>query len=161
MAAWVRSRSNTTKVVVVIIILGFAGLAWWLASPLFLSGPSANQMIDNNGLTLISRGNLTSFNKAHYGMGMIELYEAGNGSLVIYFHNVTIANGPDLLVYVSSKQNFSGIYDQRGNYVSFGSLPATRGNFSMQTASTVPFDIASVVVWCRSFRVLFTYATMT
>jgi hypothetical protein len=67
-----------------------------------------------------------------------------------------VQNGPDLFVYVSSDPN--GWNEEALN---LGSLKATDGTFSYEIPDGISAeDIASAVVWCRAFGVLFASAPL-
>jgi hypothetical protein len=71
---------------------------------------------------------------------------------------VAIQNGPDLHVYLA--RGNGGAYDgSRDLYL--GALKATNGSFNYELpADTRVADYKSVVVWCRAFTVLFTWADL-
>jgi hypothetical protein len=74
---------------------------------------------------------------------------------------VSFTDGPDLYVYLSKKNSFSSAYDDAGEYVSLGLTPAVAGNFSAAIPDHVNgADYASVLIWCRIYAVLFTYALL-
>ena len=50
---------------------------------------------------------------------------------------------------------------ERGNELYLGALKATNGSFNYELPATVDVEIyRSVVVWCRAFRVLITWADL-
>ncbi|OLS23991.1 MAG: hypothetical protein HeimC3_22160 [Candidatus Heimdallarchaeota archaeon LC_3] len=145
------------------------GIGWILVSPIFLSIPKAEekdetddqakQEEDANNQTVLLTGQFNIIDSAHYGSGMVSIIEEENRSINLYFTNVDIATGPDLLVYLSSKGSFSGTGDSPGTYYDLGSLEFNEGNFTMKIPQEVNItDYHSVLIWCEPFSVVFTWA---
>ena len=92
----------------------------------------------------------------HFGSGGARLIEAADGSLTLTLEDFSVQNGPDLFVYVSP--------DPTGwtpDAVNLGTLKATDGTFSYEIPAEVSADdIASAVVWCKAFGVLFAAAPL-
>jgi hypothetical protein len=170
-------------------IIGVAGgaFAWWTISPLFLTttvtetsreatvqvtapaagtttplaaGPTAGPPAASPTAPvarLLGRGELQRVDDLHRGSGPVVLFEL-EGKHVVRFENVAIQNGPDLHVYLA--RGTGGAYDgSRDLYL--GTLKATNGTFTYDLpAGTRVEDYKSVVVWCRAFAVLFTWADL-
>ena len=73
---------------------------------------------------------------------------------VLRFEDFETVNGPDLFIYLSSDLN-------NNDFVNLGEIKATKGNVNY----LLPKDIDlkkynKVLVWCRAFRVLFSYAEL-
>jgi hypothetical protein len=169
------------QVLVAALALGGAAFAWWTISPLFLTttvtettreatvqvtaAPIGATSAAATGAAgtgapaarLIGRGELQRVDDLHRGSGPVVLFEL-EGKHVVRFENVTIQNGPDLHVYLA--RGTGGTYDgSRDLYL--GSLKATSGTFTYDVpAGTKVEDYKSVVVWCRAFAVLFTWADL-
>jgi hypothetical protein len=76
--------------------------------------------------------------------------------LTLVLEDFSVQNGPDLFVYVSPDPD--GWTEEA---VNLGELKATDGTFSYEIPPEVSAgDIASAVVWCRAFSVLFATATL-
>jgi hypothetical protein len=76
----------------------------------------------------------------------------------VRFEGVRIQNGPDLHVYLS--KDAGGRYAE-GSVLYLGPLKATSGSFNYDVpAGTDVSAFKSVVVWCRAFAVLFTWADL-
>ena len=167
-----------------ILVLGIAGaaFAWWTISPLFITtsvvetttaatvtvvpataAPAAAPTAVTAGRTgspvgrLIARGQLQRVDEMHRGTGPVVLFEF-QGKHIVRFEDVAIQNGPDLHVYLG--RGSGGAYDgSRDLYL--GALKATNGTFTYELpAGTRLEDYRSVVVWCRAFAVLFTWADL-
>lgn len=150
------------KTSAVLVILIGAGITWWLASPLFLPGQELQEDTLEGELTILSTGEFNFIDSRHFGEGSVDLVENEDGRFYIVFNDVTIANGPQLVVYLSDKNSFSGTGDSAGNYVDLGPLPATQGNFNMEIPIGTNLDeVNSVLIWCEPFSVVFTWATLS
>lgn len=175
------------QVAAALVAIGGAAFAWWTISPLFLtttvneqtreatvqvvaptSGPASP--IASGPFTgappsspaapvarLVARGELQRKDDLHRGTGPVVLFEL-DGKLVLRFEEVAIQNGPDLHVYLG--RGMGGAYDgDKDLYV--GGLKATNGTFTYELpAGTNVADYKSVVVWCRVFATLFTWADL-
>lgn len=130
-----------------------AALAWYLGSPLFIRTTASEQVASE--ATVLARGELQFVDAFHSGKGPVLIIESGTMRL-LRFDGVTIQNGPDLHVYLSK--------DTGGKYVAantlyLGPLRATNGSFNYELPPAVRLaDYRSVIVWCRAFSVLFTWA---
>jgi hypothetical protein len=156
MLAALRTNRLLQAGVAVILVLG-AGLAWYLGSPLFLTTTVVETGASATGGTVVARGELQRVDDLHKGSGPVEVIELG-GKRFVRFADVTIQNGPDLHVYLG--RGTGGQYDEaRDLYL--GGLKATNGTFTYELpASANLAGYRSVVVWCRNFRVLFTWADL-
>ncbi len=150
-----------------------AAIAWYLGSPLFLTtyrdetvptvaapGVKAvpqGQLAGGVPARTIASGELRIVDSVHKGTGVVKLVEVDSRSFV-RFESVAIQNGPDLHVYLSP--------DTGGRYVDatslyLGPLKATNGSFNYEIPSGADLSrYRSVVVWCRAFGVLFTWADL-
>ncbi len=80
------------------------------------------------------------------------------GLRVLRFESVTITNAPDVRIYLS--RDTGGKYSA-ANTIDLGALKATSGSFIYEIP--VGADLSayrSVVVWCRAFSVLVTWADL-
>jgi len=173
------SRSAQAALAVALVAAGAFG--WWTISPLFLtttlhedlparasatvaptataaattalSAPSATP----TGPHVLAMGQLQRVDDLHRGTGPVALVEL-EGKTFLRFENVAIQNGPDLHVYLA--RGMGGAYDG-GRDLYLGALKATNGSFNYELpAGTSVADYKSVVVWCRAFTVLFTWADL-
>jgi hypothetical protein len=164
------SRAAQGALAVALVAAG--ALGWWTISPLFLTttlhedlpAPAAPSVASAAGATqapagakLLAIGQLQRVDDVHRGTGPVSLIEL-DGRTYLRFENVAIQNGPDLHVYLG--RGTGGAYDgARDLYV--GALKATNGSFGYELPTgTSPRDYRSVVVWCRAFTVLFTWADL-
>ena len=151
-----------TSVVVVLLLLVVAGPAGWiLGSPLFTrttlieDTPVAAAVSTTAGASTLKVGAWSGADDFHFGSGDASLIETDSG-LVLSLEDFSVQNGPDLFVYVSSDPD--GWNEEA---VNLGVLKATDGSFSYEIPEGVSADdIASAVVWCRAFGVLFATAPL-
>ncbi len=163
-----------------------AGLGWYLGSPLFLRS-YANETLPSVGVAPVvaapavnapaasavavvpaapapvlaprdlAKGELGYVDRLHNGKGEVRLVEIG-ASRFLRFESVAISNAPDIHVYLSK--------DVGGRYVEatslyLGTLKATNGSFNYELpASADPAQFKSVVIWCRNFSTLITWADL-
>ena len=115
----------------------------------------------SDDVTVISEGNLVRIDNSHWGTGVVQLVQDEDGNYFVYFVDVEIASGPQLLVYLSDKPTFTGTSDSPGNYIDLGELPAQSGSFSVSIPTGTNIGLyKSVMIWCEPFSVVFTYATL-
>ena len=172
------SRPAQAAALVALVAAGAFG--WWTISPLFLTtyrnedlparasatpaptalssaAPTAVASAAPAGPKLLAMGQLQRVDDLHRGTGPVSLVEV-DGKTFVRFENVAIQNGPDLHVYLA--RGMGGAYDG-GRDLYLGALKATNGSFNYELpAGTALSDYKSVVVWCRAFTVLFTWADL-
>ena len=184
MIAYVRARP-VAQVALAVLMVGGGAFAWWTVSPLFLTttlnealpratvpaatvapasavaapspaAPSATATAPR----VLAAGELQRVDDLHRGMGPVSLIDVG-GTRFVRFENVAIQNGPDLHVYLA--RGSGGVYDG-GRDLYLGALKATNGSFNYEVphveSNAGLSDYRSVVVWCRAFNVLFTWADL-
>ena len=171
-------RANRpVQIAAAIVLVGAAAFGWWTISPLFLTTtvhedlpvrasatPAATTATTapvtsapQVGPKVVARGELQRVDDLHKGMGPVQLVDV-DGKLFVRFENVAIQNGPDLHVYLA--RGMGGQYDMTKDLY-LGALKATNGSFNYELpAGTRAGDFKSVVVWCRAFAVLFTWADL-
>lgn len=155
------------------IILGIVaiGIAYWMISPLFivLEADEASPVVDNNEnvneedsngeesnidiieAQIIKQGELIA--SAHDVAGKVLIID-GNGKKTLRFEDFDTVNGPDLRIYLSTD---TGIDD----FVDLGEIKATKGNVNYELSEDIDLEkYDNVLVWCRAFRVLFSYAEL-
>jgi electron transfer DM13 len=177
--AGVRASRPAQAALAVALIAGGA-FAWWTISPLFLtttltedlparastapapsaSGSAAPAVVGGaaaGGARVLAMGQLQRVDDLHRGTGPVSLVDV-DGRTFLRFENVAIQNGPDLHVYLA--RGMGGAYDG-GHDLYLGALKATNGSFNYELPAGTPLgDYRSVVVWCRAFTVLFTWADL-
>ena len=167
------------------VLLAGAGAAWYLGSPLFITSyvdeslplatartpaptfgtapPSASETMPSTTagasptVNVLARGQLGFVDNLHNGTGEVQIVQAGARRFV-RFESVAITNAPDIHIYLSK--------DTGGKYVEastiyLGTLKATNGSFNYEIPAAVDLgQYKSVVVWCRAFTTLITWADL-
>jgi len=167
--------SRPAQIAVTVALVAAGAFGWWTISPLFLTttlnedlpvratatvAPASNATATAAtpaGPKVLAMGQLQRIDDLHRGTGPVTLVEV-DGKTFVRFENVAIQNGPDLHVYLA--RGMGGTYDGvRDLYL--GALKATNGSFNYELPGGTPLgDYKSVVVWCRAFTVLFTWADL-
>src|SRR2546430_8655401 len=161
-----------------LVLVAAGAFGWWTISPLFLATTLQEDLPGRVTVTvaptasaadttlpsavptrpkILAMGELQRVDELHRGTGPVSLVELG-GKTFLRFENVAIQNGPDLHVYLA--RGMGGAYDG-GRDLYLGALKATNGSFNYELPAGVAVaDYKSVVVWCRAFTVLFTWADL-
>ena len=159
-----------------VTVVALSAIGWYLGSPLFVRTymneppPSAAPRVDSvtysaeaspsepsAALRVLRSGELGYVDTIHNGKGPVRIVEVG-GQRFVRFEEVMLTNAPDVHVYLSRETG--GRWDE-GTSLYLGALKATNGSFNYElpaTADLAPYR--SVVVWCRAFRVLITWADL-
>jgi hypothetical protein len=155
-------------------------IVWYLASPLFVrtftnealptgaptgaaiatgqpggvtTGPTASA-----GPRVLAMGQLGYVDAIHNGKGPVRIVEVG-GQRFVRFEDVAITNAPDIHVYLS--REVGGKWTEATSLY-LGPLKATNGSFNYDVPANAELaTYKSVVVWCRVFSVLITWADLT
>jgi len=175
-----RIRTAATAVVVSCIV----AVGWYLGSPLFIRTTADEALPGAAAVTVatgaparvpgnataapvpvataaapatIASGQLNFVDAAHNGKGAVLILRAGS-ELFVRFDQVAITNAPDVHVYLSPD---TGGKWSESTSVYLGPLKATNGSFNYPVpAGTDVAKYKSVVVWCRQFSVLVTWADL-
>ena len=108
-----------------------------------------NDNIPSNTPTILKEATLVAH--AHDVSGKAFLVQVGKEKIV-RFENLKTINGPDLRIYLSAGLNKDDIVD-------LGAIRATEGNVNYTIpAGTDTAKYHNVLIWCRAFGVLFSYA---
>jgi len=177
-----RSRAWRGAAIVAAVLI--VGIGWYLGSPLFIRttaneaaptaaaspAASANEPFPRETLGSVgptprvvatidvARGELQFVDNLHNGKGPLTLLRVGDRH-VLRFDNVAITNAPDVHVYLSRDRG--GKWTESASLY-LGPLKATNGSFNYDVpAGTDVTPFKSVVVWCRAFSVLVTWADLT
>ena len=105
----------------------------------------------------IATGTLGYVDAQHNGTGSVLLVRVGDAA-VLRFENVAITNAPDVHVYLSPE---TGGKWSEPTSLYLGPLKATNGSFNYPVPTDADLSrYKSVVVWCRQFAVLVTWADL-
>ena len=156
------------------IVACVAALVWYLGSPLFIrttvneafptSAPSAIVPSPSSAGTptaaapaTLATGELGYVDAIHNGTGTVLLVRTGD-AVVVRFENVAITNAPDVHVYLARE---TGGKWTEATSLYLGPLKATNGSFNYAVPAEANISLnKSVVVWCRQFSVLITWADL-
>lgn len=111
---------------------------------------------------VLSAGVFRDADSVHKGSGNAGLYRLADGSHVLRLENLDVTNGPDLHVFLVRHPGPATSSDvTKGNYIDLGALKGNIGNQNYALAAGTDLaGIASVVVWCKAFGVLFSTAPL-
>jgi hypothetical protein len=178
-------RSPAVRVAAIVSAVLLVAIGWYLGSPLFIR-TTANEPLPTAAASapttpgispaatigatttpastpttsMSHRGQLQYVDALHNGKGSVFLGVTSGCCPVsdryfLRFDDVAISNAPDVHVYLSSERggNWS---TATSKYI--GPLKATNGSFNYDVAPGDAGQYASVIVWCRAFSVLVTWA---
>ena len=185
----VRRHPRASSVALLAVVAVAAPLGWYLGSPLFLSttvdepspiavaataGPSAPQPTPPTSspaataspvpaatrtaspVRIERSGSFRGADDFHFGEGTARLIETSPGTFTVRLEDFAVRNGPDLFVYLSPAPD--GYVD---GAIELGRLKADRGNQNYDVPGGIDIgEMASVVIWCKQFAVLFATATL-
>ena len=166
---------------VIAVVLVIAAVAWYLGSPLFIR-TTANEAFPTSepvvaigastgastaaaapastaaaGPRAIASGALGYVDALHNGTGRVLQLQTGS-AVTLRFENVAITNAPDVHVYLS--RDTGGTWSEATSLY-LGPLKATNGSFNYAVPADADVSAyKSVVVWCRQFSVLVTWADL-
>jgi len=128
------------------------------ASPEPAMSASPSQSPVPTPAALIQRvGSFTGADDFHFGRGAARLIETSPGAFAVRLEGFAVRNGPDLYVYLSPATD--GYAD---GAIQLGRLKADRGNQNYAVPAGVDVNrVASVVIWCKQFSVLFATAPLS
>ena len=173
-------RRPALRAAAIVSAVLLAIIGWYLGSPLFIrttaneplpsvavtatSAPSQSAIpnatppvVGETPVTILARGELQRVDDLHNGKGAVLLLRVGDPRFV-RFDNIAITNAPDVHVYLS-RETGGRWNDATSLYL--GPLKATNGSFNYDIpAGTDLAPYQSVVVWCRAFAVLVTWADL-
>lgn len=153
------------KVLLAIILIVILGLAYYTISPFFrhikmdeaspltipdalaptIGEPTSNQPAIIDEAPLVAQ--------AHEVEGKVQLIRVGD-EYTVRFEDYKAINGPDLKIYLATDTNADYFLD-------LGDIKATEGNVNYPIPAGVYADeYDTVLVWCKAFGVLFSYAEL-
>ena len=149
------------KIVVALVVVIGGAAAWYAFRPerLFI-----NQKVNEQFPTASAADTTTKLasgqfhSGAHETKGTATIFRLADGRRTLRLTNFETSNGPDVHVYLSRETG--GKWDAATSLY-LGTLKATNGSFNYELPADI--DVASyrsVVVWCRAFRVLITWADL-
>lgn len=181
-----RHPARTAAVAIPALIVALP-LAWYMASPLFIStrvdepppvvagrpspspsataatprtseAPPATPSASPTLAPIELAGEFHGSDEFHFGRGTARLVETAPGTFVVRLEEFAVRNGPDLFVYISPSAE--GYAD---GAIELGKLKADTGNQNYEVpagALADPTRAASVIIWCKQFSHLFATAPL-
>jgi hypothetical protein len=162
---------------VVLAALVGASVLWYLGSPLFIRsyrsdplpepaataataetpGPTDTSSPSPAGPRVVATGELQYVDSIHHGEGPVRIVDVA-GQRLVRFEEVAITNAPDVHVYLSRETG--GVWSEPTSLY-LGPLKATNGSFHYEIPTATDLaNYRSVVIWCRAFHVLITWADL-
>jgi hypothetical protein len=121
------------------------------AAPEIVNQPQATTFTPKQGI-------FGEVDRIHKGSGKATLLETNEGK-VIRFEDFQVTNGPDLYVWLTKNPNPTTDIESLGEYIDLGRLKGNVGNQNYNVSQNIEgYD--TVVVWCKQFSQLFTYANL-
>lgn len=114
--------------------------------------------------TIIKSGNFTKIDPVHYAKGKVDVTFDGKDYNIAFEKDFSSADGPDLYIYLSEKQNYKntaiGGVDT-SKTLNIGKLKNISGTQSYKV-SKAEFEkySDSVIIWCKDFGVQFSRADL-
>ncbi len=110
----------------------------------------------------VASGDFRDGDGGHNGSGVAVITKDASGAYVLNLQSFSTTPGPDLEVWlVKASAIASAEQVLASEYLSLGALQSPSGNQSYAVpAGMSPDGYASVVIWCKSFSVLFSAADL-
>lgn len=110
---------------------------------------------------LVAEGVFHDGDPAHRGSGLVRVYRAQEGDLMLRLESIAIGSGPDLFVYLAADPDPLFPEDVLAGYLSLGRLKGRFGdqNYAIPDGADLG-EWGSVVVWCEEFSVAFAIAPL-
>ena len=150
------------KVLIVLVLVVGAGIAWWLISPVWRVVPRNDTLPVVPAKSQKGAGVVPDIKqvvqgdfqpKAHDVKGNASVPETESGK-ILRFENFETINGPDLRIYLSADL-------EAKDFIDLGPIKGTQGNINYFLPANVDLNrYNKVLVWCRAFHVLFSYAEL-
>lgn len=110
------------------------------------------------------RGTFALISFAHRASGRVYLLprttgDANKESILLFGKEFSVIPGPDLWVYLSTSND---VRKDLGNYMNLGLIKGTKGGqlYVVQKPITELENYKSVVIYCKQFSVLFSFAML-
>lgn len=141
---------------ILVVVVG-ATIAWYLASPLFISKTVVEEF---PGVTVLTRGKFVDADAFHKGSG-VALIAQVNGQRLLRLEEFQVTNGPDLYVYLTAHPKPATREDVHQGFLNLGRLKGNIGaqNYEIPVGAELP-QFHSVVIYCQRFHVVFATATL-
>lgn len=144
---------------------GFAGGIFFF--PILFPPPAANEQVaDMDSQTLIARATFIHANPSdpvHYGQGNASVFRDQTGAALVHLEgDFKVGPGPKLHIYlVDHAEVRTADHVKNSTWVDLGQLRAFEGSQNYAVPADVDLaDYKSIVIWCETFGVLISPATI-
>jgi hypothetical protein len=144
---------------------GFAGGIFFF--PILFPPPAANEQVaDMDSQTLVARATFIHANPSdpvHYGQGNASVFRDQTGATLVHLEgDFKVGPGPKLHVYLVDHAEVRSAGDvDNSKWVDLGQLRAFEGSQNYAIPADVNLaDYKSIVIWCQTFGVLISPATL-
>ena len=127
-------------------------------APTTTRGGLEGDSIKADAPSVVATGQFTKVDAIHKGSGVAKLIKQGE-KLFLSLEDFQVTNGPDLHVYLSDAVTPGKDLASLGNFEDLGLLKGNVGNQYYEVPD-VTSAYRTVVIWCQSFGVLFSFAGM-
>src|SRR3989344_4552724 len=149
---------KSLKISLIVLAVIVLAAAYYLISPLFrvveMNEESPIELSSGNKVENADVLYESEFIPANHDVaGKVLVIDDGD-SRILRFEDFDTVNGPDLFIYLATDNSAE-------DYVNLGRIKATKGNVNYDIPANVDLEkYDTVLVWCRAFRVLFSYAEL-
>lgn len=112
-----------------------------------------------DSMSIVASGSFGEIDFIHKGSGSAKLIRIVEDK-ILRLDDFSVTSGPDLYVYLARSESPTNDLGSLGDFVDLGPLKGTMGNQNYVIPSGVSDDNRTVVIWCKRFSVLFSYAVM-
>jgi hypothetical protein len=93
--------------------------------------------------------------------GNVTIYRLEDGKQVLRLEDFKTTNGPDLFVVLSAHADPDKADVKSADYTQLAALKGNQGNQNYELPADIDLGkYQSVVIWCRTFNIVFGYATL-
>ncbi len=152
-----------TKTIIVIVAGALIGVAIYYGRYFFIKTEVSEDIpIEMKAASRqVRAGNFTEIDFIHKGSGVAKILESEGGHKLLRFEDFEVTNGPDLYVYLTKNSKPAKDLKSLGDFVNLGRLKGNVGDQNYEIAGSQNIDgYNTVVIWCRQFGALFSYAAM-
>ncbi len=128
------------------------------------AGTTTAPTAGSSGPVVLATGAFIDTGSGDHGSGNVTIGKTADGKFVIHLDNLNVVAGPDLHVYLAVPANPSSADQVTNGGVDLGSLAANQGSVNVDVPADVGNGLSkykSVVIYCKSFAVIFTVAPLS
>ena len=153
----------TKFIVIAAVIVLAAGIYYTGVYTYFLQSEVREEMpkmgeADKAEMKIGTRGKFVDVDFIHKGSGDALILEYP-GKKILRLENFKVTNGPDLYVYLAKSSSPGGSVKSLGDFIDLGRLKGNIGDQNYELPDNAD-GYNSVVIWCKKFGVLFSYAVL-